>query len=779
MAANVEELAPRTAPAPVTFKPFVAGATVLPEFTVRSMILGAILGIIFGASSVYLALKVGLTVSASIPIAVLSITIFRALGRASILENNMVQTIGSAGESVAAGVVFTVPALLIMGYSLEISRATMIALTGGWLGVLLMIPLRRALIVKEHGNLTYPEGAACAEVLIVGEEGGSQAKTVFSGFGLGILYKFMMSGLHLWKEYPEKALKALPGAVLTAEVSPELMGVGYIIGPRVAGIMIGGGIVSYLVLIPAIKFFGTPLAEPLFPATALIKDMSANQLRNAYILYIGAGAVAAGGIISLARSLPMIVSAFKAGVGGFTAAGKAASQERTERDIPMNYVLIGAVVLAVILALIPQLQIGFLGAFMILAFGFFFVTVSSRITGQIGSSSNPISGMTVATILLTCLIFLALGKTGPAERVLALSVGAVVCIAAAIGGATSQDLKTGFLVGATPKYQQYGLMIGVSASAIAVGWVLYFLNNQATVYFPVDYPKYTATANFIDTVSPAELNGKTYRVHSIPVETEGVLPGRYLVNDAGKICFLIDPSVGSRETHKLVPASGTAAATATQVGTLRGLDNVEYQKVAVSDGTVKTEYLVDAQGAIHYKLEERKDLYTAPKATLMALIIDGILTQKLPWALVLLGVMISVALELCGVAALPFAVGLYLPLSTSAAIFAGGVVRYVVDTMLARKGKAVSSEAEAESGDGVLFSSGLIAGGAMGGLLIAALTAFKFKGEAVAALINLAEHYPQWHLETGPYSDLVATLLFVAMGTLLWKVGMTVAAKAK
>lgn len=303
-------------PAATHFQPFVDSETVLPEFTLRSVLVGVILGIVFGASSVYLALKVGLTVSASIPIAVLSITIFRALGKSSILENNMTQTIGSAGESVAAGVVFTVPALLLMGYALDLSRTTLTALTGGWLGVLLMIPLRRALIVREHGKLTYPEGTACAEVLIVGEKGGSQAKLVFGGFGLALLYKFLMSGLHLWKEYPEKALgKALPGATLSAEVSPELMGVGYIIGPRVAGIMLAGGALSYLVLIPTIVFFGSGLSEPLFPAAKLIRDMSPSDVRTNFVLYIGAGAVATGGIISLARSLPMILSAFRAGVG--------------------------------------------------------------------------------------------------------------------------------------------------------------------------------------------------------------------------------------------------------------------------------------------------------------------------------------------------------------------------------------------------------------------------------------------------------------------------------
>ncbi|HMV99036.1 MAG TPA: oligopeptide transporter, OPT family [Acidobacteriota bacterium] len=750
------------------FKPFVSSATILPEFTLRTVILGSILGVIFGASSVYLALKVGLTVSASIPIAVLSITIFRAFGRASILENNMVQTIGSAGESVAAGVVFTIPALLIMGYSLEISRVALIALTGGWLGVLMMIPLRRALIVKEHGKLTYPEGTACAEVLIVGEEGGSQAKTVFSGFGLGIIYKVLMSGLHLWKEVPEKVIRSFPGASISAEVSPELMGVGYIIGPKVASVMLAGAVLAYLVLMPAIKFFGSLVATPLFPGTIPIAEMTSDQLRDAYILYVGAGAVATGGIISLLRSMPMILSAFRSSLGGLKAGlTGGVTEARTERDLSMNYVLFGCGILVLVLAFLPQLQLNFFGAVLILAFGFFFVTVSSRITGEIGASSNPISGMTVATILLTCIIFLFIGKTGAEWRVVALSVGAVVCISASIGGATSQDLKTGFLVGATPKYQQMGLMIGVTGSAIAIGWVLFFLNESATIHFPKDFPQYTATSNFVGT--QAMPGGKSYRIHSIPVATNGILPGRYLVDESGKIRYSIDPGVGGRESTQLIKTSGKVAENAKPMGTMRGLDGVEYQHVAVTAGEVETQYLVDEGGQIQYKFEPRKSRYDAPKATLMALIIDGILTQKLPWSLVLLGVFISITLELCGVAALPFAVGLYLPFSTSSPIFIGGVVRYLVDLILARQGKAAATEAEAESGNGVLFSSGLIAGGAMGGLLVAALNAFKIGEHALAEKINVAEHF-EW-LEHGTYADLTAIVFFALIGIVLWKVG--------
>jgi len=750
-------------PATTHFRPFVASEVVLPEFTLRSVLVGVILGIIFGASSVYLALKVGLTVSASIPIAVLSITIFRALGKSSILENNITQTIGSAGESVAAGVVFTVPALLLMGYALDLSRTTLTALTGGWLGVLLMIPLRRALIVKEHGKLTYPEGTACAEVLIVGEKGGSQAKLVFGGFGLALLYKFLMSGLHMWKEYPEKALgKVLPGATLSAEVSPELMGVGYIIGPRVAGIMLAGGALSYLVLIPTIVFFGSNLNEPLFPASKLIRDMSPSDVRTNFVLYIGAGAVATGGIISLVRSLPMILSAFRAGVGGFKAT-TATAVVRTENDLPMSVVIGGAGLLWIILSAViyftaAELGFSLLAAAMIIAFGFFFVTVSSRITGEIGSSSNPISGMTVATILLTCLIFLAIGKVGIEARVVALSVGAVVCIAAAIGGATSQDLKTGFLVGATPRQQQIGLVIGVTTSALAIGWVLSFLNDSNTIYFPKEAPGYTAAATENRTVT---LAGKTYRIHNVTEPVAGLLPGRYLINDAGQIRFLIDPGVGGIETKQLVEATGSIQGTDTG-RTMRGLDDQTYRVVQVATSPeVTVEYLVDDQGQAHYRLERRDLPYSAPKASLMKLIIDGILTQKLPWGLVLLGMFISITMELCGVAALPFAVGLYLPFSTSAAIFVGGLIRWLVDR---QTGGAVS-KAEAEAGSGVLFSSGLIAGGSIGGLLLAALTV---AAGGFLASLNVAEHFPV--LEHGSFADVWAVAVFLLLGIGLYRV---------
>ncbi|MDQ3254615.1 MAG: oligopeptide transporter, OPT family, partial [Acidobacteriota bacterium] len=381
-------------------KPYVPASTVLPEFTLRAVVVGAILGIVFGASSVYLALRVGLTVSASIPIAVMSISIFRLLGRTSILENNISQTTGSAGESIAAGIVFTMPALLILGYDLEIPRITMVALLGGWLGVLLMIPLRRALIVREHGKLIYPEGTACAEVLVVGEKGGTDAKTVFVGFGVAALYKLLMSGMRLWNEAPAYVMRQYQGATVAADISPELLGVGFIIGPRVAAMMLGGGFLSALVLIPMVKFFGAGYVEPLFPVQPggpLISAMTAGQVQDLYIRYIAAGAVATGGIISLVRSLPTIIGAFKSSLGSFgggnSSDGRQTAVPRTERDMPMTFVLGGIAVLTVAIFMWLNIQgspssgmaMNILSALLVIVFGFFFATVSSRITGEIGS----------------------------------------------------------------------------------------------------------------------------------------------------------------------------------------------------------------------------------------------------------------------------------------------------------------------------------------------------------------------------------------------------------
>src|SRR5687768_620201 len=501
-----------------TFRPYIPAETIIPELTARALIVGTLLGIVFGASSLYLVLKVGLTVSASIPVAVISIALFRlvaqmGLKNATILENNIVQTAGSAGESIAFGVGVTMPAIMILGFDLELTRVMLVAVLGGLLGILMMIPLRRALIVAQHGILKYPEGTACAEVLKAGasdesraaasaeakaemkarDAGGAHigAKTIFTGFGIGVLYQAAHRAFYTWKEAPEKIFGApFNKGSLSVEVNPALLGVGYVIGPRIASIMCAGGVLAYLVLIPAIAYFaGGETTGAVAPGTEPIRSMSPNGIRSNYILYIGAGAVAAGGIISLFRSLPTIWHGLKGGLSDLRG-GQAASARapRTDQDISMKYVLAGIIALIAMIMAFPQLGlqqnilVAFLGAVMIIAFGFLFVTVSSRLTGEIGSSSNPISGMTVATLLLTCLVFLMMGWTGQSYYVTALSIGAIVCIAASNGGTTSQDLKTGFLVGATPKAQQVAILVGALASALVLGPILIRLNDNGTIY---------------------------------------------------------------------------------------------------------------------------------------------------------------------------------------------------------------------------------------------------------------------------------------------------------
>ena len=423
----------------VAHQPYIPASQAPAELTVRAIVLGVILGLIFGASNVYLALKIGLTVSASIPIAVLSITIFRWLGRSTILENNIVQTTGSAADSVSAGVVFTIPAILLMGYDLDISRVTILAIAGGLMGVLMMIPLRRALIVKEHGNLPYPEGTACAEVLIAGERGGIHAKTVFQAFGIAFLYKFLMTALKLWREYPGGIIRSYQSAQVTVEASPELIGVGYIIGPRIAGYLFAGGCLAYVVLMPAIKLFGSAMTEPMFGTTKLIREMDAGEIRAAFVFYIGAGAVASAGIIALARSLPTIVSAFRAGFADMRASrlGRAvAARLRTDDDLPISLTVFGSVVLAIIIAMLPQIGVNLLGGILIIIFGFFFTTVSSRICGQVGSSANLISGMIIVVLIAISFIFLLFGWNQIDDRVRAISIACVIVVAVANGGNT-------------------------------------------------------------------------------------------------------------------------------------------------------------------------------------------------------------------------------------------------------------------------------------------------------------------------------------------------------
>ncbi|HYY58449.1 MAG TPA: oligopeptide transporter, OPT family, partial [Pyrinomonadaceae bacterium] len=576
-------------PLAAAFRPYIPAKVVLPELTPLPLIVGTLLGMIFGASSLYLVLKTGLTVSASIPVAVISITIFRLfskMGRrdATILENNIVQTAGSAGESIAFGVGVTMPAIMILGFDLEFTRVMLVGVLGGLLGILMMIPLRRALIVQQHGLLKYPEGTACAEVLKAGASDESRkaaregarkgetvvddtanmgAKTIFAGFGVGFLYQVLMGAFKGWRDTPEKVFGApFKGGSIAAEISPALLGVGYIIGPRIASIMAAGGVLAYLVLIPMIKFFGETMTGVVPPGDVPINTMSPNDVRGAYVLYIGAGAVAAGGIISLFRSLPTIWSGLKGGLRDLRAGqGAAGSVARTDQDLSMKLVLGGIIALIAMIMGFPQLGLqhniatAFLGALMIIAFGFLFVTVSSRLTGEIGSSSNPISGMTVATLLLTCLVFLLLGWTGPNYYVTALSIGAIVCIAASNGGTTSQDLKTGFLVGATPKYQQVAILVGALASALVLGPILLSLNDSSTVYatrtmfVPVD-----ANTGQLQTGVPSSLQAfdepdrpaqaGNYRLlkneAGAGAAVAGLDAGEYLVNDAGKIVYKIE-----------------------------------------------------------------------------------------------------------------------------------------------------------------------------------------------------------------------------------------------
>lgn len=767
-------------------KPYVSASTILPEFTPRAVILGVLFGLAFGASTVYLGLKVGLTVSASIPIAVLSITVLRLFGRATILENNIVQTTGSAGESIAAGVVFTIPALLILGLDLDIFRTTLIGLTGGLLGVLLMIPLRRALIVKEHANLPYPEGTACAEVLVVGEKGGTDAKTVFLGFGIGIVYKFLMTGLKFWRDIPTKILTWYQGATVAAEISPELLGVGYILGPRIASFMFGGGIVAALVLIPLIKFFGAGLQTNIFPANPgeLIGNMSASQVFDRYVRYIAAGAVATGGIISLMRSLPTIVGAFSAGVKDFSGGGKKAvsSIPRTEKDFPIPYAMIGVVVILAAACLIPGFGVEPLSALLILVFGFFFVTVSSRICGQIGSTSNPISGMTIATLLFTSLIFLLVGRAGAGERVIALTVGAIVCVAAANAGNTSQDLKTGFLVGSTPRKQQVGLMIGAVTSAIVVGWTLLFLNDSAINILPRDYPSYVAPSSEIGEswTKKSEIeDGKSYKILRLAVETDAgdahtkIPAGKYLVDEAGTIHYLVNPGVGgisekltSETRSELQGRTFPAGPGVRSTGQTRGLDDQMYDRVVVDGlGSAPRTLLIDPEGRARYEVIAAEKLQ-APKAALMGYLIDGVLTRRLPWALIMIGALISVFLEIIGIQALPVAVGIYLPISTSATIFAGGLIRGLI-TRLNRGRKETLTEEE--TGKGVLLASGLIAGGALGGLVVALSRAGieALKGEPGRGEELLGLGGRSW-ITSGEWSDVISLVIFVALAAYLF-----------
>ncbi|MCS0614910.1 oligopeptide transporter, OPT family [Massilia kyonggiensis] len=741
-------------PHPPAVKPYIPASAHLPELTWRALIMGTVLGMVFGASSLYLVLKVGLTVSASIPVAVIAITLFglakKMGGREStILENSITQTAGSAGESLAFGLGCTMPAIMILGFDLEISRVMLVGVLGGLLGILMMIPMRRTMIVDQHRELKYPEGTACAEVLKaaatetsraaageVRDENSDEAKEarrrayiIFGGFGLGLLYKVLNISLKLWKDTVNFIFDApLKSGSAGAEISPELLGVGYIIGPRIAMIMAGGGVLSYLLLIPMIKFFGDSLTVPVAPGTMLIRDMSPDDVRSAYVLYIGAGAVAAGGLISLVRSLPTIWGGLKGGLSGIGKTSKVDASLRTEQDMPLKWVVIGCLGIIAVITFATPLHMNVLGALLILVFGFLFSTVSSRLTGEVGSSSNPISGMAVATLLFTCLIFLVMGWTGGRYYVTALSVGAIVCIAASNAGTTSQDLKTGFLVGSTPKLQQYAILAGALASALILGPILLKLNDAGTVYVPAaqvaPHIKTDATA----LTETAQLQGPqaasdhaTYKVWQ-KTDTVGGPAGKYLVRADGSLAYLVDPGINGQYHTR-------------------------------PDGT-----------------EVKK--FDAPKAVLMSYIIKGILDHQLPWTLVLFGVMVAVVLEMSGVASLAFTVGVYLPLVSTLPIAIGGIIRWMVDR---RNNKLpqyqdMNEEELQAAGDrssGTLLASGYIAGGALAGIIIA-ITA--------GVMTDFDDAMNKWAEAANPFfagasADLLSILPYAAICVLLYVVG--------
>jgi OPT family oligopeptide transporter len=676
--------------APVAeYKPYIPDDARIPEFTPKAVVVGALFGLIFGASTVYLALKAGLTVSASIPIAVLSISLLKKLGGSTILENNIVQTIGSAGESIAAGVVFTLPGFLFLAIDPRTRQSIgapyfsywtifTLALLGGCVGVLMMVPLRRPLIVKEHGNLPYPEGAACAQVLIAGEQGGEMAKVAYQGLGFAFAYAILQKILHVIAETPRyvtsSASRLFPAATVFADITPEYMGVGYIIGPRIAGVLVAGGVLAWLGIIPLIASLvpGHTIAEQLFklgyladvnakgafgwdPSTQTFGALN-NAIYRAYVRQIGAGAVAAGGFITLIKTLPTIVSAFKGSVAslrGGAGSSSSAATPRTQQDLPITVVLFGSIGLVLIMALLPFLPGSFGGRLLlgvlIIVFGFFFVTVASRIVGLIGTSSNPISGMTIATLMATCLLFVGIGWTGDVYQPMALCVGGMVCIAAANAGATSQDLKTGFLVGATPRWQQIGLLIGVVVAAMVIGVTIKVLDNPT-------------------------LDAAT-----------GV----------------ITHAIGS-------------------------------------------------------------DRYPAPQGTLMATLIRGLLAHNLDWQFVLVGVFLALTVELCGVSPLSFAVGAYLPLSTTLPIYVGGAIKGIVD----RRSGAKGAPGE-DLGPGSLFATGLVAGGALAGVLVALLSVND-------SVLKALEKVDLTGLLSGAIGEggyqLLGVAFFAVMGVVLYRV---------
>jgi putative OPT family oligopeptide transporter len=753
------------APIKPVFKPFVPATESRPELTVRALLLGAVFGVLFGAVTVYVGLRAGLTVAASIPISVLSISILRAFGRASILENNIVQTTGNAGQSIASGVIFTLPALIFLGFDLEASRIFALALFGGWLGVLFMIPLRRQLIVEEHGTLIYPEGTACADVLIAGERGGSFASRVFLGLGLGGVYTlFQNDGLFgLWPDTPKfdpdlGPQHLLKGASIRADCTAEYLGVGYIIGARVAAIMLAGGIFSWLVLMPAIYFFGSHLSGPLYPGTVPVSQMSPSDLWRTYVRPMGAGAVAAAGLITLVRTLPTIVSALTQGLRKGGAKLAAARPARTEHDLPPIVVFGGSGLLIVLMFLflqfkpIPGAYVGPLAnaaaALLIVIFGFLFVTVSARIVGIVGSSASPVSGMTIATLMATSAIFLVKGWTAPAFGALAITIGGVVCIAASNAGDTSQDLKTGYLIGATPWKQQLALMIGVIVCIFSIGATLNAMNRGLEQFQRMPKPVALSLVQLPD----------------------GVQNKGYFTRDSVSLIS------HNADNHTKEQLGGTRQYILLNAIGSNTLDDGKYLYNPAT-GLIEVQWI---QGI-------GSERAAAPQGRLMATVINGILSRKLPWTLVLLGVALVIVVELLGVRSLTFAVGAYLSIATTLAIFVGGVMRWMVDrAMIQHRARArveanpdvidpetglpipgsvtPDLDSESEISPGSLYASGLIAAGGIVGLL----------GVCARLLEGLSEqHGGHWQLfrfsDANPmHHDWVSVVMFALLAFSLY-----------
>jgi putative OPT family oligopeptide transporter len=713
------------------FQPYVSPTEHRPEFTARALLLGSFFGIVFGAVTVYVGLRAGLTVAASIPISVLSISILRVFGKSSILENNIVQTTGNAGQSIASGVIFTLPALIFLGFDLEYSRIFLLALVGGWLGVLFMIPLRRQLIVEEHGTLAYPEGTACADVLIAGDRGGSFASRVFLGLGLGAVYTFFQNEnlFAAWPGTPDYqpdfgAQHIMKGAAIRCDATPEYLGVGYIIGPRVAGVLISGGVFSWLVLMPLIHFFGSGIDHPIYPGTIPIALMSPSQLWSTYIRPMGAGAVAAAGLITLIKTIPTIVGALTSGFSKMKKSSSPAPKAiRTEDDLPMSFVIFGSLALVIIMFFflqfrpVPGTYAGPLAnisaSLLVVVFGFLFVTVSSRIVGLIGSSASPVSGMTIATLMATSAIFLVKGWTAPAYGALAITVGGAVCIAASNSGDTSQDLKTGYLIGATPRLQQIALMIGVCVSTLIIGVTLTAMN--------------TAFQEFRSAPQTWDINAP----HSgVNIQQNAKLPEKIPVVDSNKVSTTHAPG-----EYVVLNALGSPE-----------LADGKYLYSPTS-GKIEVQWI---QGIGSEKA-------AAPQARLMATVINGILTQKLPWGLVLMGVFVVIAVELLGIRSLSFAVGSYLSIGTTLAMFVGGIMRFLVDSALKKAGHDAD---ESEISPGALYASGLIAAGGIVGLI----------GVAIKAYESLTgNHVPiQFPEANFLHHDIVSVLMFGALAFSLY-----------